>query len=246
MMERWYPEVRVAGHTHVDGTVAFYTMVRSLLTPASVVLDVGCGRGAYGDDRVATRRDLRILRTAAARVIGYDVDPAARENPFMDEVHVSTEPRWPIDDASVDLVVADNVVEHLPDPAAFLAEAHRVLRPGGHLCMRTPNVLSYFGIISRLIPNALHARLVARLQRGRKEQDVFPTLYRSNTLRVMRRNLRAAGFEILAVYGHEPEPAYLSFSRIAYALGVLYQRVVPSTFRTAMFAFARKPETTTT
>jgi hypothetical protein len=50
--ERFYPESRLDGLTAIDGTVAFYKKVNALINPASVVLDLGCGRGAYGDDPV--------------------------------------------------------------------------------------------------------------------------------------------------------------------------------------------------
>lgn len=45
-------------------------------------------------------------------------------------------------EAGYDAVVSSHVIEHLPDPAAFFAEAFRVLRPGGLLVMRTPNIAS--------------------------------------------------------------------------------------------------------
>jgi len=49
----------------------------------------------------------------------------------------------PIEDSSVDLVFAGEVLEHLwpEDVAGFLAEAHRVLRPGGTIAVDTPNRL---------------------------------------------------------------------------------------------------------
>jgi SAM-dependent methyltransferase len=42
--------------------------------------------------------------------------------------------RLPLEDASVDIVVSDNVLEHLPDVPAAMAEIARVLRPGGVVC----------------------------------------------------------------------------------------------------------------
>ncbi len=46
------------------------------------------------------------------------------------------------DEGSADAVVASHAIEHVPDPGAFMAEAHRVLRPGGYLVLRTPNAAS--------------------------------------------------------------------------------------------------------
>jgi SAM-dependent methyltransferase len=47
--------------------------------------------------------------------------------------------RSELPDASFDLVVAVEVLEHVEDDAAFVRNAHRVLRPGGIFLMTTPN-----------------------------------------------------------------------------------------------------------
>ena len=54
---------------------------------------------------------------------------------------------WPYADASCDLGSGMEILEHLAlDPAFFYAEAARVLRPGGHLLLTTPNVVSHRGV----------------------------------------------------------------------------------------------------
>ena len=55
--------------------------------------------------------------------------------------------RWPFADASVDLVTGMEILEHLAlDPFWFFSEAARVLKPGGHLLLTTPNVVSHRGV----------------------------------------------------------------------------------------------------
>lgn len=49
----------------------------------------------------------------------------------------------PLDDASVDVVVNFQVIEHLWDQAQFLRECLRVLRPGGELLISTPNRITF-------------------------------------------------------------------------------------------------------
>lgn len=242
LRRRFYPEVCFGDFTNIDGTLAFYSRVSALLTPDSVVLDAGCGRGAHLEDRVFFRRELRTLRGRARSVIGIDVDPVASSNPTIDEFRqlVPGKP-WPVGEGEVDLIVSDCVVEHLPDPQAFFDEAFRVLKPGGVICIRTPNAWGYVGLISRLVPNSLHARVVKRAQNGRKEEDVFPTLYRCNSIWALRKALRRAGLKP-TVFGHEAEPSYMEFSRIAYLFGFLYQRFAPSAFRLSLFGFAVKSE----
>jgi SAM-dependent methyltransferase len=235
----WYPEVSVGGFTHVDATVAFYARINSLLRPSSVVLDIGCGRGAAVDDPVPWRRDLQRLKGKCARVMGADVDPGAADNPWIDEFHLIVGDRLPLNDASADLCFADAVVEHLENVDVFFSECSRVLRPGGHLLVRTPNTWNYATVATRLVPNRFHARVLARVQPSRKEEDVFPTVYQCNTARKLRRQLERHGMEAVVV-PFESEPAYLSFSRGLSALVVLHQRYAPLLFRPTLMAFGTK------
>jgi SAM-dependent methyltransferase len=238
-MQFFYPESRFGGFTQIDGTVAFYSRVQALARPEHVLVDFGCGRGAYGEDPVSFRRDLRIFKGKVRQVIGLDASPSGAENPYLDAFYSLDGPRWPLGDCSADLCVCDNVLEHLPDPAAFFAEARRVLKPGAVLCIRTPNRWSYIALLSRLVPNRRHAEVLAKAKPGLKEVDIFPTEYRCNTLSAMRRAFGDNGFEGV-VYGYEAEPSYLAFSRLAYALGVLHQKLAPGFLKPAIFAFGRK------
>ena len=238
----WYPEVTVGGFTHVDATVAFYARINSLLQPSSVILDVGCGRGAAVDDPVPWRRDLQRLNGKCKRVVGADVDPDAATNPWIDEFHLIEDNRLPLPDAEVDLCFADAVVEHLADVDLFFSECARVLRPGGHLLVRTPNAWNYATIATRLVPNRFHSRVLAQVQPSRKHEDIFPTVYRCNTARQLRRQLERNGMHAVVV-PFESEPAYLSFSRGLYALGVLHQRYAPKLLKRTLMAFGTKRPT---
>ena len=210
------------------------------MRPQGVALDIGCGRGAHVEDGVRVRRELRRLKPSASHVIGIDVDPTAKNNPTIDEFHLINGERWPVGDSSVDLAVADWVIEHVASPAAFFAEAFRVLKPGGCLCLRTSNAWNYVGIIARLVPNSMHARVLGATGHDRDAQDVFPTYHRCNSPGKLQRALRTAGFRAVA-YGYEAEPDYLHFSKLFYGLGVLHQRLAPRIIRSAIFAFGEKP-----
>jgi SAM-dependent methyltransferase len=239
-LSRYYPETRFGGFTRCDGTIAFYTRVQTLVEPSSVVLDIGCGRGAYAVDPVRVRAQLRVLRGKCRRVIGIDVDPQARDNPCLDEFCLIEGPRWPVADASVDLSLCDCVLEHVAQPGPFFSECRRTLRPGGYLCLRTSNARNYVSLFARLIPNHFHARVLDRVLYVRKRhEDIFPTWHRCNTVRRIRRSLDRCGFEH-CVYTSEAEPYHLGFARWAYLCGVLHQRFAPRPFRSAILAFARK------
>jgi SAM-dependent methyltransferase len=236
----FYPESKFGGFTDIDGTIAFFMRVNALVNSGASVLDVGCGRGEYADDPIDLRRNLRILKGKASQVVGIDVDSAASANPFLTEFRLIEAEHWPINDSSIDLVICDNVIEHLDNVKPFFREACRVLKPGGVFCARTPNRWSYISLAASLIPNRYHSRITKRVQTNRKEEDVFPTFYRCNTKRSLRQMLSFNGFEELTVYTFESEPQYLSFSFIAYSLGYLHQLFSPSFFKPVIFAFARK------
>jgi arsenite methyltransferase len=107
-------------------------MAQIALPAGASVLEVGCGNGA------ATRLILQHVRPA--RLVGIDpspvfIDMAAESfagDPWasfaIGEAAATGQP-----DACFDLVIAHTVYSHLIEPERALAEARRVLRPGGQL-----------------------------------------------------------------------------------------------------------------
>ena len=236
----YYPESKFGGFTDIDGTITFYMRINSLISPSSVVLDVGCGRGAYVEDSISLRRELRIFKGKCKKVLGIDVDERAKENPFIDKFYLIEDGHWPIEDECVDVCVCDAVLEHVDDAEVFFSECRRTLKQGGYLCIRTSNILNYIGLFSMLTPHRFHTRVLSKVQgKMKEEEDVFPTLYRCNTKRKVSRMLNKYGFD-RCVYGYEAEPSYLSFSRFFYLLGVIHQRFIPNVFKAAIFAFGKK------
>lgn len=241
-LQTFYPEARYGGFSRVDGTIAFFSRVNAMLQQDFTVLDVGCGRGEFLEDPVPFRRDMRILKGKCKEVVGIDVDEAARTNPYIDRFAAITGDTWPVATGAIDLCVCDHVVEHIDDVHGFFSECARVVKPGGYLCIRTPNSHSYVAVAARLIPNRKHAQVLSTVQERRKAEDVFPTRYRCNTRSALSRTLAREGFTDCVVYSHEAEPSYLNFSRFLYRLGVLHQRLSPSALKPILFAFARRQQ----
>ena len=241
MLVRHFPEVAAGGFVHRDGTVAFYSRVNALVRPDTILLDFGAGRGApHLEDPCEYRRRLLGFRGKVARVVGVDVDPAVLSNPSLDEAHVlEIGGPLPLSDASVDLVLADWVFEHLPDPKATAAEFERVLRPGGWICARTPNRWHYQYLAARVIPEALHGRVLGWVQPERREIDVFPKHYLANDVSVVRKLFPSRSF-LNCTYTFQPPPAYLPQIRAIWSLGLLLDAMMPPMLRANLYIFAQK------
>ena len=124
-----------------DAHLARYILAREHVRPGQVVLDAACGLG-YGSAALATG-------TGAARVLGVDLGENAIA--YARDLYGASLPnlvfaaqdatRLPqLADASVDVVVSFETLEHLPNPEALLREFSRVLKPGGVFIGSVPNL----------------------------------------------------------------------------------------------------------
>ncbi|PXA88396.1 SAM-dependent methyltransferase [Nostoc sp. 3335mG] len=103
---------------------------------ATAALDLGCGEGRFS----------RLLAARGIATVGIDPSPsliaeARRRHPDGD-YRVAGAEVMPLADGSVDLVVAYLSLIDIPDLAASIAEAERVLQPGGRLLIA--NLTSFF------------------------------------------------------------------------------------------------------
>ena len=238
--QHFFPETCAGGYTRVDGTVEFYGRVNALVRPNMIVLNYGAGRGAAAEDPVTYRRGLLTLKGKVAKVIGMDIDPVVESNPLIDEAIVIEPGKpLPLPDAKVDLIVSDFVFEHLDDPAYIAKELHRVLKPGGWICARTPNRWGYIGIGSSLIPNYFHEIALKRLQPDRKAVDEFPTYNRLNTKLSIRNHFPKSRFDHFS-YTLNSEPAYFGNSKVMWRIMLLAFRLIPQGLGATFFIFLRK------
>lgn len=239
-MGSYHPAAALPGQFSIrDGTIDFYLRVRSFLTPESVVLDLGAGRAAWFErGSRSMSRQVRHLAKDVRELIAVDVDEAVLANRSSTRNLVMHDGRIPIPDASVDLVVADYVMEHISDPDGFKREVERVLKPGGMFCARTPHAGHYVSLAARLVGNARHKAVVTAAQPGRESQDVFPTAYRLNTLRAIRDTF--PGWTSWS-FIYPGEPAYHFGSCLLYNLLLALHACTPAWFHGNLFVFLQKP-----
>ena len=100
------------------------------------ILDIGCGLGVY----------VRKFREFSDEVCGIDIDAkrlreGAKTTPGL---MLSVGEHLPFPSETFDVVVLNEVIEHVHDDQATMAEAFRVIRPGGHIAIYAPNRLYPF------------------------------------------------------------------------------------------------------
>ena len=89
-------------------------------TKGGRVLDLGCGRKKWQGS------------------VGLDISPATD----ADIVHDLDAYPYPIEDEAFDVVLLQDVIEHVDDLYRLMAELHRISRPGARILIRTPHFSS--------------------------------------------------------------------------------------------------------
>jgi SAM-dependent methyltransferase len=110
------------------------------------VLDCGCREGNN------TIRLSGLIN--ATQVFGLDYNRRVLQEAShrgIRSVQADLNQNLPLKKASVDVIIASDILEHLVLPDLFLKELYRVLRPGGYLILDTPNLASWHNIFALLL-----------------------------------------------------------------------------------------------
>lgn len=193
----------------------FERKIRDLLKPEHTLLDAGCGR---------TAPILSKFRGQAQQLIGVDLVDFTTQIDDMQLIKGDLS-NTNLPDASIDLIMARSVMEHVADPTAVYQEMYRVLKPGGYFIFLTANLWDYSALVARVVPNRFHPWIVSKTE-GRQEHDVFPIQYKTNTQGAVRKYAAGAGFRILSFEYLGQYPGYLLFNGVLFFLGTLYEKLI--------------------
>ncbi len=155
------------------------------------LLDAGCGFGAFSATAVARGAEVTAVDIAERLVA------KVREKvPGIYQALTGSILGLPFPDASFDIVVSSDVIEHTEDVWKAVGELIRVLKPGGLLCLTVPNRSFWF--FSVIIAN----RLGLRKYKGLENWVHYSELHK---------RLRASGMDILEYKGIHSFPFVIPF-----------------------------------
>jgi SAM-dependent methyltransferase len=171
-------------------------ILRGFAGPA-VIVDLGCGDGsalavaaAHNPAHRFAGIDWSSDALRSARGLGLTVVRAG-----------VAAARLPVADGTGDVVIMSELIEHLVDPDGAVAEARRILRPGGSLLLSTPNLAAWYnrGLLAFGI-QPVFSEVSLRGVFGRPGRVVAGHL-RLFTRRALTEFLTASGFRCVTVTG---------------------------------------------
>lgn len=193
------------------------------------VLEVGCGKGTFA---------AQLARNA--EVWGVEPDPGAADtarqhlHSVMQGTYDEVEKDLPR--GHFDLVICNDVIEHMPDHDAFLSKVAAVMKPDGVLVASIPNIRQF---------NVLSELLFSRDFRYRDSGILDRTHLRFFTEKSLRRCLQQHGYKIESFGGINPMKFRLSLKRILMILLTVISFGAYRDIWFAQFAFrARRPAQT--
>jgi len=214
-IERRLPQRRLDISLLYERTVGEKMQV---LPAGSIVVDAGGGRLCpYAE-----------YKPSGLRIIAVDVTEGdLRRNIEADEWRVADiTMRLPFADGEVAIVTSKHVLEHLPDTARFVDEAHRVLTPGGWLIHLFPGRNSPFAVMSRLLPDRLRQRLVHDLHPDTAGTQRFHTWYDRCYSSAFRKLLEEHGFTVEQAVVSYYQSHYFGFFVPFYLVSVLWEFIL--------------------
>lgn len=228
IIKRYYPQ-------YEDRKKLFIEFLEQYLRPDIILVDLGCGKGD---------KTICVYKEKVRLSIGLDISESVSKNITIHYPIVGNAYAIPLSNGSVDVIVCQEMIEHLEYPKRFFTEASRVLKSSGILIIMTPNILGWRSIISALMPYKFHIYMNKMLYEV-NEDEVFPTYYNANSVWRINKYLDRIGFRRMQQIMYEPTPRTLVFSRITIYMEILLTLILRkyewlSNFRETIIASYQK------
>lgn len=110
------------------------------------VADIGCG-----DGRVTIRYKTKIRSKEITGVDGVDGRLKAAKDRGIKIKIANLEGKWPFKNEELDVVISNQVIEHILDIDNFIEETYRILKPGGYCVISTENLSSWHNIFALVL-----------------------------------------------------------------------------------------------
>jgi ubiquinone/menaquinone biosynthesis C-methylase UbiE len=140
---------KIAKYFWYYGASDSWRAIYSLLEKSDVLLDLGCGDGSS--------TMLVAERIGASKVYGIDLDEEKLRNAKgkggIIVYSADLNRKFPLDDESVNVVLANQVIEHIIDVDNFVSEIYRVLKEKGYAITCTENLASWHNIFALMLGN---------------------------------------------------------------------------------------------
>jgi SAM-dependent methyltransferase len=179
-LRRWF------GYSSPDDW--YEAAVAGLVTATTTWLDVGCGRNVFPSNRAAAK----LLAERCRLLVGIDPSDNIHANDIIHERAQCVLEDY-VTDRRFDLVTLRMVAEHITDPVGTVRALARLTSAGGRVVIYTVSKWSPVTVVSAITPFRFHVAAKRFLWRT-DERDTFPTAYRMNTRRELRRLFAAGGF----------------------------------------------------
>ncbi len=133
----FYDKLQDTGWYYKDEKIE-YAYARGLIKPADSVLEIGCGKGAFG-------KSLEVKAYAGLELSARSVGKACGEGLNVKKEYVEDHAKENRD--KYDVVCAFQVLEHVANTRAFVEAAVTCLKPGGLLILSVPSADSFIPML---------------------------------------------------------------------------------------------------
>jgi methionine biosynthesis protein MetW len=179
------------------------------------VLDIGCGEGDLS---------LEVMNTVGGMLYGVEVLEKYALRAHTNGINVvmaNVDKGLPFRDESFDVLVSNQVLEHVSDTDNFIRECYRVLRYGGACVLSTPNLASIHNIVALILGYQPFATAVSDEficgnpldPWNNRKFDSYPRHKRVFTATSLKKLFEFHGFKIEAFKGSGLHPLPLSISK---------------------------------